>query len=145
MMIKRFKNRKKTTRIAFKRSSDFWTGFLSAITIVTILYTIFSNNDIEIKALLSTISIILIGLIYYTNSESKIIKVSLNPFKIWKKRNHIEDYSIGLDYKSLINMIENKKKIEEGLKMIKDLENDKKITDLIKMMNENNGNKIWKN
>lgn len=139
---------KKKKRIAFKRPHDFWTGFALSSFIFTIILLIALDVNIEIKALFVAFLCITGMFLYYLDSSSKIIKVSLKTLMFWKKKEHnVEEYSVAIEYETLIEMIESKKKLEDGLKMIEGLESDKKIGEFIRFMSDQNDNhnRIWKN
>jgi hypothetical protein len=118
-------------------------AFISMLT-----FLIFVDLTLEIKALLFAVLLIKILFLFYLDASSKILRISLKQLMFWKKKTQtIEEYSVAIEYQTLIEMIESKKKLEDALKMIEGLENDKKISEFIKFMNDqnNNHNRIWKN
>jgi hypothetical protein len=146
--IKKRHIKKKKKRLAFKRPHDFWAGVATSSFISMLTFLIFVDLTLEIKALLFAVLLIKILFLFYLDASSKILRISLKQLMFWKKKTQtIEEYSVAIEYQTLIEMIESKKKLEDALKMIEGLENDKKISEFIKFMNDqnNNHNRIWKN
>lgn len=145
-MILKKKENKKKERLAIKRPNDFWAGFAFSSLIVSIILLVVLDMPIEVKSCMVALLVIVALFLYYLETTSKILRLSLKSLMFWRKDNDtIEKYSVAIEYETLVEMIESKKNLEEALKMIEGLETDQKISEFIKFINNNNNNKIWKN
>jgi len=138
-------NTHKKKRIAFKRPHDFWTGFVCAFFIVFLTCIFIPNMSDLLKSIILALILITGSFVFYVNKTSKIVKASFKSLLRWKKKKSVEEYSVAIEYQTLLDMVESKKKLEEALKMVEDLESDQKITDFIKNIKNNNNKDIWKN
>jgi len=147
MIKKKIKYKKRKKRLAFKRAHDFWAGVATSSLISALFMLIFVDTSFEVKAILIAFLLIKGIFLFYLNSSSKIINISLKSLKFWKKKKKIDDYSIAIEHKTLIEMVESKNKIEDALKEIEGLNSDQKITEFINFINDQNDNhnRIWKN
>lgn len=145
-MLYMLKKKKNKNRIAFKRTHDFWAGFALASLIACIILLFVWKIDFETKSFLLAIIGVEAMFLFYLNKTSKIIKAAGRSLLFWKKKHTIHDYSVAIEYKTLNELVESKRNLEEALKMIKGLEDDHKINELIKYINNNNNNdRLWKN
>jgi len=137
----------KKNRLTFKRSTDFWAGFAVFGILANLSVMIFSNFMFEVKMVFMVLALTFSYLLYHLNSDSKIIKIAIRSLLFWKEpKKEIEEYSVAIDYPTLIKLVEDKRKLEEVERRIKEFEDEQKVDSILKFISDKNkGSKIWKN
>lgn len=124
-------------KIAFKRVNDFWSGFTLSTDIFLIILYVCLDIGIVFKSIIIALLFLSTFMLFYFNRNSKIVSISLKSLMFWKSFKDIENYSLGVDYKTL-------KEIADSKKILDDLNSDRKVSNFIKNIDKNNKD-LWKN